>query len=199
MNNKLKVAILASGTGTNAESIIKYFDQSASVEVACVGSNKKQAGVLEKAKRLNIPTFYQLTRKNESSEGYDFRLIKELENFRPDWIVLAGYMRLLTSSFLKHFHYQVINIHPSLLPNFPGPRAYEQAFEAKVNQSGCTVHLVDEGMDTGAIISQRIIPIFPNDTLNDFKTRGLKIENDFYPEVLSDYLTNKKSATRGKL
>jgi phosphoribosylglycinamide formyltransferase-1 len=191
MNKKVKIAILASGTGSNAEAIIKYFEQSLNVEVVCVGSNRKIAPVLLRAQYLNTSTFYQLSRKNETKEDYDFRLIKKLESFSPDWIILAGYMRLLTSSFLQHFQYQVINIHPSLLPEFPGAHAYEQAFEAKVSHSGCTIHLVDEGMDTGKIIAQKIIPLYENDTLNDFKSRGLKVENEFYPQVLAEFLTNK--------
>lgn len=191
MNKKVKIAILASGTGSNAEAIIKYFEQSSNIEVVCVGSNRKIAPVLLKAQYLNTSTFYQLSRKNETKEDYDFRLIKKLESFSPDWIILAGYMRLLTSSFLQHFQYQVINIHPSLLPEFPGAHAYEQAYHAKVSQSGCTIHLVDEGMDTGKIIAQKIIPLYENDTLNDFKSRGLKVENEFYPQVLAEFLTNK--------
>jgi phosphoribosylglycinamide formyltransferase-1 len=191
MNKKVKIAILASGTGSNAEAIIKYFEQSSNIEVVCVGSNRKIAPVLMRAQYLNTSTFYQLSRKNETKEDYDFRLIKKLEIFKPDWIILAGYMRLLTSSFLQHFQYQVINIHPSLLPEFPGAHAYEKAFEAKASHSGCTIHLVDEGMDTGKIIAQKIIPLYESDTLNDFKSRGLKVENEFYPQVLAEFLTNK--------
>jgi phosphoribosylglycinamide formyltransferase-1 len=191
MNKKVKIAILASGTGSNAEAIIKYFEQSSNIEVVCVGSNRKIAPVLMRAQYLNTSTFYQLSRKNETKEDYDFRLIKKLESFSPDWIILAGYMRLLTSSFLQHFQYQVINIHPSLLPEFPGAHAYEKAFEAKASHSGCTIHLVDEGMDTGKIIAQKIIPLYESDTLNDFKSRGLKVENEFYPQVLAEFLTNK--------
>jgi phosphoribosylglycinamide formyltransferase-1 len=191
MSSKLRIAILASGSGTNAEAIIKYFYNSKNIEVTCLGSNKKMAAALEKAARLNISTFYQSGKKEESREEFDLRLIKKLEIHRPDWIILAGYMRLLSPSFLKYFNYQVINIHPSLLPAFPGSNAYEQAFSARVSESGCTVHLVDEGMDTGRIIAQKSFPLYPNDTLNDFKERGLKIENEFYPEVLDKYLMQK--------
>ena len=88
---------------------------------------------------------------------------------------------------------------PSLLPLFPGANAYEQAFNAQVTQSGCTVHLVDEGMDTGEIIAQKSFQLYPNETLNDFKARGLKVENEFYPIVLDEYLLKQKSSFKGNL
>ena len=199
MISKIRIAILASGTGTNAEAIIKYFQNSKNIEVTCLGSNRKMASALEKASRLNISTFYQSGKREESREDFDLRLIKKLEVFQPDWIILAGYMRILTSVFLKNFNYQVINIHPSLLPLFPGANAYEQAFNAQVTQSGCTVHLVDEGMDTGEIIAQKSFQLYPNETLNDFKARGLKVENEFYPIVLDEYLLKQKSSFKGNL
>lgn len=199
MSSKLRIAILASGTGSNAEAIMRYFEHSKEIEVVCLGSNRKMAGALEKAIKFSIPSFYQASKKNESRENFDLRLIKKLEMYNPNWIVLAGYMRMLTPGFLQHFKYQIINIHPSLLPLFPGANAYEQAYSAKVLQSGCTVHLVDEGMDTGKIIAQKSFSLLPNDSLSDFKQRGLKIENEFYPQVINEYLLNQKSSVRGAI
>lgn len=188
---KIKLAILASGSGSNAEAIIKWASASDVAEVVCVGSNKKSAFVLQRALNLKTPHFFILPKKNETREDYDFRLIKELEKYKPDWIILAGYMRLLSPHFLKTFNHAVINIHPSLLPAFPGMDGYGDAYKAGVKESGCTVHYVDEGLDTGPIIEQKKIPLIPGESLEDFKTRGLLIENQFYPEVLEKLIKGK--------
>lgn len=181
---KLRLAILASGSGSNAEAIMKWAKSSELASVVCVASNKSQAGVLVRAENFNVAKFSLLKRKSESPENYDQRLIVALEQFAPDWIILAGYMRLLSSAFLKHYNYQVINIHPSLLPAFPGPDGYGDAYKAGVAESGCTIHYVDEGLDSGKIIAQKKWPLFPGESFLDFKKRGLESENQFYPEVL---------------
>ena len=184
---KIKLAILASGSGSNAEAIIKWTMESDLAEVVCVGCNKKAAMVLSRAEMFNIPKFTVLKKKNETRERFDERMSEKLAEFKPDWIILAGYMRLLTEEFLSKFNYQVINIHPSLLPLFPGLDGYGDAFKAGVTESGCTVHYVDAGLDSGEIIDQRKFRLVPGESFEDFKRRGLAIENKFYPEVLEKF------------
>lgn len=181
---KIKLAILASGSGSNAEAIMKWAEDSTLAEVVCVGSDKRKAFVHERARKYNVPSFAVVKKLGEERTSFDKRLIARLENYRPDWIVLAGYMKLLTPNFLEHFPGRVINIHPSLLPAFPGKDGYGEAFQAGIEVSGCTIHYVDEGMDTGTIIAQTTFPRFSEDTLEEFKKRGLAVENEFYPQVL---------------
>ena len=131
-----------------------------------------------------MTSLYVKKKKEESRAEYDHKLIVVLSDYSPDWIVLAGYMKILTPSFLNVFKNKVINIHPSLLPFFPGKDGYGDAFRAGVEESGCTIHYVDEGVDTGLIIAQRKFPKISGETFEDFKKRGLKNENEFYPEIL---------------
>lgn len=185
---KSRLAILASGAGSNAEAIMRWAQNSDLAEIVCVLSNKKQARVLERAKKFAVPAEFVNKKLIETKKDYDRKLITRLEKYQPDWIVLAGYMLLLTTDFLDHYPHKVINIHPSLLPEFPGTDGYGEAFAARVSVSGCTIHYVDEGMDTGKIIAQKEFPLFAIDTLEDFKKRGLEVENQFYPEVLEKLL-----------
>jgi phosphoribosylglycinamide formyltransferase-1 len=188
---KTRLAILASGSGSNAEAIMNWARTSEVASVVCLGCNVKNAPVLERADKFSVPHFTLLKSKMETREDYDLRLSEALGAFTPDWIILAGFMRLLSHSFLKNFHYQVINIHPSLLPAFPGVDGYGDAFRARVKESGCTVHYVDEGLDSGKIIAQKKFPLLPNESLEDFKNKGLAIENQFYPSVLDQIFKGK--------
>lgn len=189
---KIRLAILASGSGSNAEAIMKWAENSELATVACVASNVSSAPVLVRAEKYHVPVIVHLKKNQlETRVSFDQRLIEKLTHYKPDWIILAGYMRLLSREFLEHFNHQVINIHPSLLPAFPGTDGYGEAFRAGVAESGCTVHYVDEGMDTGAIIAQRSIPMIKNESLEEFKKRGLVIENSFYPEVIENLLKGK--------
>jgi phosphoribosylglycinamide formyltransferase 1 len=189
--SKIKLAILASGSGSNAESIIRWAKTSNIAEVVCVLSDKREALVLRRAFDLNVPAFSVLKRKNEERKNFDQRMVMRLADYNPDWIVLAGFMKMLTPEFLQKFDGRVVNIHPSLLPLFPGKDGYGEAFKADVKESGCTVHYVDEGMDTGKIIAQTSFPKIDGESFEIFKARGLAIENRFYPEVLEKLLKNK--------
>lgn len=188
---KFRLAILASGSGSNAEALMKWAETSEYATVVCLGCNKLEAMVLKRADKFNVPKFTVLKKKNETKEQYDNRLSEKLDEYRPDWILLAGYMRLLSSNFLKHYRYQVINIHPSLLPQFPGLDGYGDAFSAGVTESGCTVHYVNEGLDSGDIIDQKKFPLIKGESFEDFKKRGLAIENIFYPEVIENLFKGK--------
>lgn len=184
----IRLAILATGSGSNAEAIMNWASQTDLASVVCVGSNKKEALVHSRAQKFNVPSFRVIKKKNESAIHYDERLLSALAEYSPDWIILAGFMRLLTPVFLNCYTNRIINIHPSLLPAFPGPDGYGDAFKSGVTESGCTIHYVDEGMDTGEIIAQKKFPLIAGESFEEFKRRGLAIENQFYPEVLEKLL-----------
>ena len=188
-----RLAILASGSGTNAEAIMKWVNSQERVEVVCVLSDKKNAYVLKRAEQFKLPAIYLKKNKSESNIEYDKKILDVLKDYRPNWITLAGYMKILGPTFLKSFPMRVINIHPSLLPLHPGLNAYENAYKAGDIEAGCTIHFVDEGIDTGEIIAQRSFKRITGESFEDFHARGLKIENSFYPEIIQELL--KRDAT----
>ena len=165
--------------------------------MTAVVSDNPNALVLLKVKNLNCDTHCFPIENNEKSQAYNLRLLQFIKDLSPDFVFLAGYMRILSSDFLSYFYdprlkkNKVVNIHPSLLPLYPGKNSYERAFEAHEKISGCTVHYVDEGIDTGEIIFQKSFIRYPEDSLEEFKARGLKIENEIYPvvveKILNDY------------
>jgi phosphoribosylglycinamide formyltransferase-1 len=131
-----------------------------------------------------------------SRREHELRLLAELDKYKVDFVVLAGYMRILSSTFLRRFSdsrgfYRVINIHPSLLPAFPGKSAYEDAFDSGVEVSGVTIHFVDEKVDHGPILAQESFPRLANDTLNTFTSRGLALEHTLYPRTLQMLVEGK--------
>lgn len=191
----MRLAIFASGSGSNAEAIIKWAKESALAEVVCVISNKRGAKVHERARNHRIESLYLSKTSLVTKTEYENLLLEMLKEREIDWICLAGFMLILSPHFLAHYPQRVINIHPSLLPLFPGKDGYGDAFRARVAKSGCTIHFVDEGVDTGMIIAQREIPLYSEDTLEQFKERGLAIENTFYPEVLEQLFAKNNEDT----
>ena len=185
-NSKLtNIAVLASGRGTNLQSIIDKIESGyLQAKIAVVISDKQDAFAHERAKKHKIATLFLDPKKAKSREEYDKQIIKQLEKYKVDVIVLAGFMRLLSSYFVDKYRYKLINIHPTLLPSFPGIHGYEDAWQYGVKISGCTVHFVDEGCDTGPIILQKVNPILENDTFESFKERGLAIEHEALSEAL---------------
>ncbi len=183
-NLSTKVAILASGTGTNAEAVLEYAEAHPEFyQVVGVISNKRDAAVLAKAEKYSMPAIH-IPHRDQSEQ------IQQLEAWSAQWACLAGYMRIVTSDFLRFFfdeergYARVINIHPSLLPRFPGLDAYGQAFASGESESGITVHLVDEKMDHGPILLQKSFPRNEDDDLEAFMARGRAIENSLYVEAL---------------
>lgn len=185
----IKIAIFVSGRGSNLNAIIQAVEDGrlhASIEV--VVSNDPEAPALDLASQHGIETF-AISHKALKRREHEDRILEHLRRYQIDYVVLAGYMRVLSPHFLKAFHddrgyFKVINIHPSLLPAFPGTHAYRDAFEYGVKVSGVTVHLVDEKVDHGPILAQEPFPRFPDDTLESFSARGLSVEHALYPAVL---------------
>lgn len=185
---KTKIAVFVSGSGTNLQSLIDKAESGwLPVEVACVISDKEKAFGLERARKHGIPAFFVDRKLHALREDHEEAIITILKQFDVELIVLAGYMRLLTSHLIGQYRNRIINIHPALLPSFPGTDGYGDAWRYGVKVSGCTVHFVDEGCDTGPIILQGVNTVDESDTLESFRERGLKIEHQVLPEAIKLY------------
>ncbi len=179
------IAVLISGSGTNLQSIIDKVEAGEiSGCIKCVISNKNDAYGLERARKHGISDFYVNPKAFPSREDHEREIIDIFKAKDIDLVVLAGYMRLLTPTIINEFKNRIINIHPALLPSFPGTDGYGDAWKYRVKVSGCTVHFIDEGCDTGPIILQRVNPIEEDDTFDSFKERGLKMEHHALPEAI---------------
>ncbi len=181
----MKIGILISGRGSNMVAITEAVQSGLipNSEVAVVISDKSKAKGLEKAKALGIETL-PITRKGRKRVEHDAEIITELKKREVELVCLAGYMRLLSSDFVKAFPNKILNIHPSLLPSFKGLHAHEQAIEYGVKISGCTVHFVDEHLDHGAIILQKAVEVKDNDTAETLSKRIIKYEHEAYVEAV---------------
>ena len=180
-----KICVLISGGGTNLQSIIDSVESGyLDLQIAVVLSNKEDAYGLTRALNHGIPTVVVKHGDFDSREKFEEKLIEVLDAYGVDLVVLAGFMRVLTPLFVNHYHHRIINIHPALLPSFPGTHAQQQAFDYGVRFTGCTTHFVDEGTDTGPIILQTVVPILPDDTADSLASRILKEEHRIYSESL---------------
>ena len=179
-----RLGILLSGRGSNFEAIA---DQVAAgrivAEIAVVISNRPEARGLEVARGRAVPAVSILS-KGLDREDYDALLVRELKAKAVDLVCLAGFMRLLSASFVRAFPQRILNIHPSLLPAFPGLDAQKQALEHGVKITGCTVHLVDEFLDAGPIVLQAAVPVLDEDTVDSLSARILKEEHRIYSEAI---------------
>ena len=185
MTKKVKVAILISGRGSNMQALVKACeDVEFPAEIVLVLSNKIDAAGLEFAREKKIPTSV-INHKNFSTrEEFDKKISEEIEKFGAEVICLAGFMRLLSSEFVEQWFGRLINIHPSLLPEFKGADAVGDAIKAGAQISGCTVHLVSEEMDSGLIIWQSSVPVLEGDSKETLAARILEEEHRIYPEAL---------------
>jgi phosphoribosylglycinamide formyltransferase-1 len=184
--NKVKVGALVSGRGSNLQAIIDNIGTGAlSAELTVVISDQPDAYALERARKHNIPGVHVSARGYKGKrDEYDALLVKELQKHDVELVVLAGFMRIITPTLLKAFPNRVMNIHPALLPAFPGLHVQKAALEHGVKFSGCTVHFVDEGMDSGPIIIQAVVPILDNDTEDSLSARILKQEHKIYSRAI---------------
>lgn len=184
---KKRVAILISGRGSNMVSLIEAATQDGyPAEVVVVGSNRPDAPGLEKASQAGLETF-TLDHKTfgKDREAFDTALSTKLKQHKVDLVVLAGFMRLLTPGFTEEWAGRMINIHPALLPSFPGLNTHERALEAGVKLHGATVHFVTSDMDAGPIIMQGAVPVLDEDTPETLGARVLDVEHQIYPEALA--------------
>ena len=188
---KKNIAVLISGNGTNLQSIIYHIKAGElKCNLAVVISNKQDAYGLIRAKKAGIPAYF-VDHKGIKREEHEKKIVKILEKYKVDLVVLAGYMRVLTPYFIKKYKGRLINIHPALLPSFPGTDGYGDTWNYGCKVGGCTIHFVDEGVDTGPIILQKTNPIKETDTLESFKKRGLKIEHQALPQAIKLFCKEK--------
>ncbi|GGM29145.1 phosphoribosylglycinamide formyltransferase [Paraliobacillus quinghaiensis] len=190
-----KIAIFASGTGSNYDAIIAAIQAGElDCEVALLVSDKPAAKVIEKAKQNQTPTFVFDPRQYPDKAAFEQEIVEQLQVNNIEWIVLAGYMRLVGPTLLHEYEGRILNIHPSLLPAFPGLDAIGQAARAGVKITGVTIHYVDEGMDTGTIIAQEALPVTNEMTEVDLQKQIQRIEHKLYPQTIQQVIlhTNRK-------
>lgn len=180
-----RLGILISGRGSNFLAIADAIaTHRLDAEIAVVISNRVDAPGIAAARERGLYAL-ALPSKGLDREAYDRQLIDELRRSRVDLVCLAGYMRILSGHFIREYHQRILNIHPSLLPAFPGLDAQHQALEHGARFSGCTVHFVEEGLDSGPIIRQAVVPVLDDDTADSLSARILKEEHRIYPEAIA--------------
>ena len=188
MNNlarKLPIIVLISGTGSNLQAIIDAINQQQlTAEICTVISNRADAYGLERAKKYNIPTHVLLNSAYNDKHSYDAALKKIIDIYQPALIILAGFMRILTPEFVNQFQDKIINIHPSLLPKYPGLHTHERVIQAGDKEHGVTVHWVTANLDAGPIIAQAKIAVDPSDTPETLKAKIHREEHKLYPQVI---------------
>ena len=195
-----KLGILISGSGTNLQAIIDNIETGfIPAEIAIVISNNPNAYGLKRAERKNITTKVIIHKNFSTREDFEKELIDTLEEYNVDYVILAGFMRILTKFFINHFKNRILNIHPALLPSFPGVDAQKQAFEYGVKFSGCTVHFVTEEVDGGPIIIQAVVPILQEDTPEKLQKRILEKEHIIFPLAIKMLVEDKLSIIDNKV
>ncbi len=197
LKQKLSLAVLASGSGTNLQSIIDQCRRGLlNAEIKLVISNNPDAGALERAERAGINNICINHRDFDTRESFDQAVVSALKEVKTELVVLAGFMRIISPLFLQAFPQRIINIHPALLPSFPGLHVQQKAINYGAKFSGCTVHLVDGGVDTGPIIVQAVVPILDNDTEETLAARILEQEHKIYPQAIQWFAEGRVNVTR---
>lgn len=195
MTTAARLVVLISGSGSNLQAVLDGCSRGIlQAEVAAVVSNRPDAYGLLRAQSIGIPTVVFPAKKGQERSAYDLALADVAASFHPDWLILAGWMRLLTGNFINHFTNRVINLHPALPGTFPGVHAIERAFHAwqcgQIPYTGVMVHLVpDEGVDNGPLLNQRIVPFEDGDTLEKLESRIHNVEHELLVETIQDLIT----------
>lgn len=178
------IGILLSGRGSNFEAIARNVAAGKiQAKIALIVSNREQAPGLETARKMGLRTLF-IPSKGKEREVYDQEVVAALKEAQVDLVCLAGFMRILSPVFVRVFPRRILNIHPALLPAFPGLDAQKQALDYGVKFTGCTVHIVDEGMDTGPIVRQAVVPVLDDDTVETLSARILAEEHRIYSEAV---------------
>ncbi|MDR6225871.1 phosphoribosylglycinamide formyltransferase [Desmospora profundinema] len=188
----MSIAVFASGSGSNFEALVErsrkqYWPEPISLLIC----DRPDAGALERAARLNVPAVAFRPKDYEDKAAYERDVLAKLKEYKIQWVVLAGYMRLVGPTLLDAYPWRILNIHPSLLPAFQGKDAVRQALEYGVRWTGVTVHWVDEGMDTGPIIDQKPVLVEPDDTMETLQRKVQFVEHNLYPAVMYKLLTGR--------
>ncbi|MGO4354015.1 phosphoribosylglycinamide formyltransferase [Rhizobium sp. RAF36] len=194
-----RAVVFISGSGSNMMALVaaaKAADFPA--EIVGVVSDKADAGGLAKAAAEGIPTFAFARKDYASKDAHEAAIFEALDTLSPDILCLAGYMRLLSATFIQRYEGRMINIHPSLLPLFPGLHTHQRAIDAGMRIAGCTVHFVTEGMDEGPVIGQAAVPVLSGDTADALAGRVLTVEHQLYPQALRIFAEGKVRMEGGK-
>ncbi|WLR54906.1 phosphoribosylglycinamide formyltransferase [Mesobacillus subterraneus] len=192
-----KIAIFASGSGSNFQAIaVAAQAGTLNVEISLLVCDKPGAFAVDRAEMLGIPALVISPKSYPSKADYEGEVLQKLAGLEVDMIVLAGYMRLIGPTLLEAFEGKIVNIHPSLLPAFPGKDAIGQALAAGVEKTGVTIHYVDEGMDTGPIIASVSVKITPDETRETLQKKIQRIEHSLYPDVLEELLNGEEEAVQ---
>ncbi len=187
-----RLGVLVSGSGTNLQVIIDRIEAGEiSAEIVCVISNKAGAYALTRAQAHGIPVIVHENINFSDRQSYDAETVSILRSYKVDLVILAGFMRILTDVMVNAFPHAIMNIHPALLPSFPGLHAQQQALDYGVRYSGCTVHFVDSGTDTGPIILQSVVPVEQNDTEETLSTRIQRAEHKTFIEAIRLFVDGK--------
>lgn len=190
-----KIAVLASTKGTNFQSLIdakKSGVLKGNVEICCLVTNKPDCGAAEKAKAADIPV-YSIDTAGKTREEFDDEVMRILDQYNVDLVVLGGYMRIISAPMIKKYRNRIINIHPSLLPKFGGGMnldVHRAVLEAGEKETGMTIHLLDEGVDTGPIVLQKTCLVDSTDTPETLKEKVQALEKEWYPKVVQDFADN---------
>ncbi|PKO05538.1 MAG: phosphoribosylglycinamide formyltransferase [Chloroflexi bacterium HGW-Chloroflexi-3] len=196
---KARLVVLISGNGSNLQAMIDAIQSGKmKAEIIAVISNKRDAYGLERAGKAGIPVVVLPVMKEQTREEYDAQLAQTVQRYVPDWVVLAGWMRILSMNFLRHFPNRVVNLHPALPGTFPGTHAIERAYEAfqqgEISTTGVMVHLVpDEGVDAGPVLAQTQVKILPGDTLEDLETRIHQTEHRLLVDTLVQLISKENA------
>jgi len=199
MAGKKRVAILISGRGSNMVAIARAVKRgkTPNAEIAVVISNKPDAPGLKKAQQMGLETLCISHKDFPNREDFDRRIVEELRKRRVDLVCLAGFMRILSPYFVSQYRNRIMNIHPALLPSFPGMQAQKDALEHGVKYTGCTVHFVSEDVDAGPIIIQKVVPVRDDDDADTLAARILKQEHKIYAEAIRLF-TEDRLEVRGR-
>ncbi len=190
----MRIAVLASGSGTNLQAIINAAESGAvDGSVRVVISDNEEAYAQERARKHGVEALFVSPREHKNREAYDTAVVSLLQEREIDLVLLAGFMRLLSPLFVRAYRWKIMNIHPSLLPSFPGLEGVKQALEYGVKVSGCTVHFVDEGLDTGPIILQEAVPVYDDDEEKTLHARIHEVEHRLYPRAVQLFREGKLS------
>jgi phosphoribosylglycinamide formyltransferase-1 len=193
-----RIAVFASGSGSNFQSIVDQIQQEKlDVSIELLVCDRPQAQVVERARQAHVPVFTFQPKQYESREAYEALILRELLERKVDLVVMAGYMRIITNTLVEPFYGRMINVHPSLLPSFPGIKAISQAYEYGVKVTGVTVHFVDGGLDSGPIIAQRAVNVGEGESEEALTQRIHTVEHELLPMVIG-WLRSGKVSLEGR-
>jgi phosphoribosylglycinamide formyltransferase 1 len=198
--HRKSLVVLVSGGGTNLQAIIDAVaDGRINATIAAVISNREQAGALERARADGITTHFIDPAQFHDRDAYDAQLIECIDRHAPDLVVLAGYMRILSESFIDHYAYRILNIHPSLLPALKGLQTHRRALEAGFDRHGASVHFVSNELDSGPVVIQATVPVLATDTETTLAARVLECEHEIYPVAIGWYIDSRLEYAGSKI